>query len=176
VDTYGVPVAYRVASLHDVENPSEELSSKIRQMIFDGAIRGHTYEAQFEPLPQQRMFVRFSQQIGAMDDRALMVFAVQGQIITGDRVGPLPPTRIDLLPPPPKGELAWINVRPAFSPLVMGRGDETAQIAPDGSCSLYGTHGGLCLVTVYQGAKILKTAVTDIPFFAPSKPIQIELQ
>ena len=70
----------------------------------------------------------------------------------------------------------WVNVRPAYGPDISGTDtSETAAVNGDGSFSLHGTHGGLYVVTIYQGSRILKLAVVDIPQFAPLEPIEIKL-
>lgn len=177
LDSYGKPLEYKVESFHAKDQPNLDLAAQFEGLTFRQAVQGEWYEFRLAPVSAGREYPAFRRSIAIPVGEALTlaVFSVPKAILEPDRGGPWPVTRL-VIQPVPRGEDIWVNVRPAYGPDISGTDtSETAVVNEDGAFNLHGTHGGLYVVTIYQGGTILQWTAVEIPQFAPSKPIEVRL-
>jgi hypothetical protein len=175
VDSYGRPLEYKVETFHARDTPNVNLASQFEGLTFRHATQGKIYDFRLVPSRQEIEHPAFSQSVAVGGPSTLAVFCNPKAVLLPDRDNPWPMTKVAIRPAP-RGEGVWVNVRPAYGPDISGTDiSETASVDRDGVFNLHGTHGGLYVVTIYQGSKILKMAVVDIPQFAPSEPISVRL-
>jgi hypothetical protein len=175
VDSYGKPLDYKVESFIAKDEPNVNLAAQFEGLTFRHAAQGKMYEFRLAPVTGGLEYPAFRQWIAVGEATTLAVFSVPKAVLLPDQNTPWPVTKL-VIEPAPQGQDVWVNVRPAFAPDISGTDtSEIASVNKDGTFNLHGTHGGLYLLTVVQGSRILKVTVIDIPQFAPASPIQVKL-
>jgi hypothetical protein len=175
VDSYGKTLEYKVENFHSHDQPGINLAGQFEGLVFKHAVQGKMYDFRLAPVHENREYQSFTQSIAVGESFVFAVFSVPKTILEPDRDVPWPVTRF-VIKPAPHGNDVWVNVRAAYAPDISGIDTgETAYVSEGGTFHLHGTHGGLYIVTVYQGSRILKLVIVDIPQFAPKKPIEIKL-
>jgi hypothetical protein len=164
-----------VESFYAKDQPDINLAAQFEGLIFKHAVQGKMYELRLVPVSQGTYDPPVRQIIGVAEPSTLVVFSVPNPDLGSRSEGVLPATKF-VIKPRPRAEDVWVNVRPAYGPSFSGTDvSETAAVNQDGTFNLHGTHGGLYIATIYQGSRIIKLAIVDIPQFAPPKPIEVRL-
>jgi hypothetical protein len=172
LDSEGSPVDYKVASLTLIGQPDVELAAKVKDMVFDAAVLGGTYECVIAPVKAGSGFTQ-SAKVTVTSLRTVAVISVYFDAL--DFVGGALNTFFVVKPSPViNNELTWVAVRPAFSTDIQPV--ESAIIDRNGRFTLDGLHGGAFLVTFYRGSKILATKVMEIPRVGTAAPIEIRIE
>lgn len=175
VDSYGKLLEYKVENFHTKDQPTVNLAAQFEGLTFKHAVQGKIYDFRLVPVTQEVEHPPVIQSIAVADSSTLAVFSVPKAVLVPDMDSPWPVTKLKIKPAPHGGD-TWVNVRPAFIPDISGVDtSETAVINKDGTFNLHGTHGGLYIVTLYQGSRVPKLALVDIPQFAPREPIEVKL-
>jgi len=175
LDSYGKPLDYKVESFYAIGQPDVNLAAKFEGLTFKRAVQGNIYELRLVAASPGTHYPRIHQMIGVAEPSTLVVFSVPKPDLSGASEGLLPATTL-VIQPMPRAEDVWANVRPAYGPSFSGTDtSETAVVNKDGTFHLHGTHGGLYIATIYQGSKIIRLAIVDIPQFAPEKAIEVRL-
>lgn len=171
VDPEGMPIDYKVVTLKLISQPDVELAARVKDMVFDGAVLGGTYECGVAPVKPGTGFTGGGK-VTVTSLRTVAVISVYGDAI--DYAGPL--TNFFVVKPSPvvNNELTWVAVRPAFS--TDSQPVESAAIDRNGQFTLDGLHGGTFLLTFYRGSKILATKVMEIPRVGSKEPIEIRIE
>lgn len=174
MDSYGNSLDYKVESFFAKDQPNVNLAAQFEGLTFKHAVQGKMYEFRLVPVVPSKERPAFRQWVTVGEPITLAVFSVPKAVLLPDTDNPWPVTRL-IIKPAPGGESVWVNARPAFGPDISGIDtSETAAVSREGAFNLHGTHGGLYVVTIYKGSKILKLAIVDIPQFAPPEPIEIK--
>src|SRR5258707_57273 len=175
VDSYGKFLEYKVESFYAKDQPNVNLAAQFEGLTFKHAVQVKMYELRLASVSHGMEYPAFKQFIAVGEASTLAVFSVPKAVLLPDRDTPWPVTKF-VIKPVPRGEDVWVNARPAYAPDISGTDtSETAGVTQDGTFNLHGSHGGLYIVAIYQGSRILKLDIVDIPQFAPSKPIEVKL-
>lgn len=175
IDSYGKPLEYKVESFHATDRPDENLAPQFDGLTFKHALSGKIYEARLAPVYQDIEHPAFKQLVAVGESYTLAVFCVPKAVLLPDLSTPWPVTKL-VIKPVPRGKDMWVNVRPAFGPDISGNDiSETVTVSSEGTFNLHGTHGGLYVVSLYEGSRVPRLGVVEIPQFAPSNPINVTL-
>ena len=176
LDSYGVPVDFKIDSFRDVKS-GIELAGRFKGRTLTEVLLGRSYLCRLSPLPPEKRFMRIEQTILVTNENMVVPLVTETGALPS--TGPPSRTKFVIRPSPVLDDkLVWVSVRPAFGagPAFMRAEPEATVINRDGTFFLDGIHGGRYVITILRGGKIVKLVSMEIPLLGPRTPLEIRLE